>query len=234
MVLTELQKAVPAGRSESDRRARILAAAECAFVRHGFHAATMQDVAAEAGMSPGNLYRYFPSKDAIVAGLCERDQAALVTDFAALATSGDILVDIGMMLRKQLVAEPRRHCQIFVEIWAEATRNPAVAEICSRMDEGIRRGLAAVIEGIKQQGSAAPDLDTDFAVRGIVTVGVGLFKRRAHEPDFDGEAEVALALGVIAALFRGAVRPVELGQPAELVRPAELVQPAELLGGPSS
>ena len=41
----------------------------------GFHRTTMQDVAAEAGMSPGNLYRYFPSKEAMVIGLAERDRA---------------------------------------------------------------------------------------------------------------------------------------------------------------
>jgi TetR/AcrR family transcriptional regulator, repressor for uid operon len=46
-----------------DRRTRILDAAETCFVRSGFHRTTMQDVAAEAGMSAGNLYRYFPSKE---------------------------------------------------------------------------------------------------------------------------------------------------------------------------
>ena len=35
----------------------------------------------------------------------------------------------------------------------------------------------------------------------------GLFKRRAIEAGFDGEAEVALAMGIFEALFSGAVRP---------------------------
>jgi TetR/AcrR family transcriptional repressor of uid operon len=51
---------VPASSPESvlsERHIRILDAAERVFARAGFHAATMQDVAAEAGMSPGNLYR---------------------------------------------------------------------------------------------------------------------------------------------------------------------------------
>ena len=65
-----------------DRRSRILDAAERCFVRSGFHRTTMQDVAAEAGMSPGNLYRYFPSKDAIVIGLTERDRSDVAKDFA--------------------------------------------------------------------------------------------------------------------------------------------------------
>src|SRR4051812_17630808 len=51
--------------AQSDRRAEILAAAQRCFVRSGFHGASMQDICAEAGMSPGNLYRYFPSKEAL-------------------------------------------------------------------------------------------------------------------------------------------------------------------------
>src|SRR6516162_9527322 len=112
----------PVGRDIARRRS-ILAAAERAFVRHGFHAATMQDVAVEAGMSPGNLYRYFPSKDAIVAGLCECDQEELADDFASLAAAGSIVAAIELMLRKRLVEEPRERLLLGVEIWAESARN---------------------------------------------------------------------------------------------------------------
>jgi TetR/AcrR family transcriptional regulator, repressor for uid operon len=206
MTLTDVRTADQSGRLDSDRHFRILAAAERAFVLHGFHATTMQHVAAEAGMSPGNLYRYFRSKEAIVAGLCTRDQAELAADFAALGHAGDIFADMKLMLHKKLVAEPRQRLQLVIEIWAEATRNPAVAEICAAMDAGIRRGLAVLVDDAKQRGIAAPDLDTDFAVRTIITVGIGLFKRRAHEPDFDGEAEIALALAVVAASFRGSIQ----------------------------
>src|SRR3954469_23819982 len=77
--------------STSERRRIVLDAAERSFTRAGFHRTTMQDVAAEAGMSPGNLYRYFPSKDALVAGLCERDRAGLGKEFADIRESGDFL-----------------------------------------------------------------------------------------------------------------------------------------------
>ena len=44
----------------------------------------MQHVADEVGMSAGNLYRTFPSKEAMVEGLCELDQAELARAFAEL------------------------------------------------------------------------------------------------------------------------------------------------------
>ena len=60
---------------QSDRRDEILAAAQRCFVRSGFHQTSMQEICAEAGMSPGNLYRYFPSKESLIAGIAERDRA---------------------------------------------------------------------------------------------------------------------------------------------------------------
>src|SRR5918995_1872307 len=70
---------------QSDRRAEILEAAQRCFVRAGFHQTSMQEICAEAGMSAGNLYRYFPSKEALIAGIAERDRAA--------AARGDIARD---------------------------------------------------------------------------------------------------------------------------------------------
>jgi TetR/AcrR family transcriptional regulator, repressor for uid operon len=188
----------PAEGRDGDRRALILAAAERAFLKDGFHAASMQTVAAEAGMSPGNLYRYFPSKEAIVAGLCARDQEMLAENVRALLSCGDPLGGIEMMLRQQLVEEPRERFQMIVEI----------AELCLSIDSHVKRGLAQVVETAVRLGSAPADVDIDFVVRTMVTIVIGLFKRRAHEQNFDGEAELALALAVIKAAMRGLIRPV--------------------------
>jgi AcrR family transcriptional regulator len=201
----------PAEGRDGDRRATILAAAERAFLQKGFHAASMQDVAAEAGMSPGNLYRYFPSKEAIVAGLCACDQETLASDFNVLATCGDPLGAIELMLRKHLVEEPRERFQMIVEIWAEATRKPEIAELCVGIDSHVRGGLAQVVEGAKRMGLAPADVDVDFVVRTMMTIVIGLFKRRAHEAQFNGDAELALALAVIKAAMQGQIRPVVVG-----------------------
>ena len=81
----------PAEGRDGDRRALILAAAERAFLKDGFHAASMQTVAAEAGMSPGNLYRYFRSKEDIIAGIAERDRGIAPALRHDLGTERDFL-----------------------------------------------------------------------------------------------------------------------------------------------
>ena len=53
------------------RRQEILDAARRAFIARGFHATSMQQIAAESGVSAGNIYRYFPSKEALIASVCE-------------------------------------------------------------------------------------------------------------------------------------------------------------------
>jgi AcrR family transcriptional regulator len=209
MVLAEAHQGQASGLAEDDRRKRILEAAERAFVGQGFHATTMQHVAAEAGMSPGNLYRYFRSKEALVEGLCARDQEERARAFAMLAEAGNVVAAMAAGVRQKLLGEPRQKMQMVLEIWAEAGRNPAIAAICGAIDTDVRQGLGRLVATAKAKGEAAASVDPDFVARVMITVVVGLFKRRAHEADFDGEAELALALGVFTALFRGDISPLD-------------------------
>src|SRR3712207_5102113 len=99
----------------AERRTRILDAAERCFVRAGFHRTTMQDVAAEAGMSPGNLYRYFKSKDMIVAGLAERDRTQMASEFTALESAEDFVAAFAELGRRHFEEEPRERAILCLE-----------------------------------------------------------------------------------------------------------------------
>jgi AcrR family transcriptional regulator len=50
---------------KDDTRERILAAGRAAFAERGFAGASMREIAARAGVTVGNVYRYFPGKDAL-------------------------------------------------------------------------------------------------------------------------------------------------------------------------
>ena len=55
-----------------DTRALILETAEALFRRLGFAKTAVADIATDLGMSPANIYRFFPSKNAIVDAICQR------------------------------------------------------------------------------------------------------------------------------------------------------------------
>jgi AcrR family transcriptional regulator len=68
---------------KEDRRSEILEAARRCVARSGFHQTSMHDICTEAGMSPGNLYRYFPSKEAALLA----DFKDFLDDFVALVAA---------------------------------------------------------------------------------------------------------------------------------------------------
>ena len=206
--------AAPKRTADAERRAHIVAAAERAFVRFGFHATTMQNVAEEAGMSAGNLYRYFPSKEAIVEGLCMADQVQRTEVFSELIGRLDLREALATTLREHLLSRPTEKARMIVEIWAEAGRNPRVAAITAAVDADVLAGLTKVLHAVGRGRGAT--FDPEFAAIVIFTLVSGLFKRLALEPDFDREAAAAMALGVLEALLAGALAPA-LGKTAEEV-----------------
>jgi TetR/AcrR family transcriptional repressor of uid operon len=213
--------ATPAGRrtADAERRQRILESSERAFVRHGFHATTMQHIADELSMSAGNLYRTFPSKEAIVEGLCELDQAELAGAFAELmADNRHIMQAVYCGLRKHVLAKPPEKARLLVEIWAEAGRNPRVAAMTRAIDAEVLGRLKTLIDAAKASGAASPQLDSHFGARFFLTFVAGLFKRIALEPDFDTEAEGSMAVGVVKAMFAGALSPDPLAPGVEAGR----------------
>ena len=70
-----------------DTRVRIMDAAEALFRRLGFAKTAVADIAAELRMSPANVYRFFPSKNAIVEAICQRCLGELEEKAWAVARS---------------------------------------------------------------------------------------------------------------------------------------------------
>jgi AcrR family transcriptional regulator len=68
-----------------DTRCRIMEAAEALFRRLGFTKTAVVDIAGELDMSPANVYRFFPSKNAIVEAICQRCLAEVENNAWAVA-----------------------------------------------------------------------------------------------------------------------------------------------------
>ncbi|MFL6154989.1 MAG: TetR family transcriptional regulator [Marmoricola sp.] len=108
--------AEPTTELQRDRCERMLTAAARLGALHGFEHVQMQEVAAEAGVAIGTLYRYYPSKHQLFAGLMNRNLAALRRAGTTAATAdpasavGDLVARACTdMLRHPLLARAMIH-----------------------------------------------------------------------------------------------------------------------------
>ena len=189
------------------RREHILDAAEQCFARAGFHRTTMQDICREAGVSPGALYVYFDSKEALIAGICERDRNAFAERLAALADAPDFLQALRELGEHYFVHQPAYKNLLCIEIGVESTRNPRVGEIHRGVDEFIVSGFERLFQRMRDEGRIAPDLDAATLARLVAVLGDGLFWRRAVDPTFDGQSLVPATLMALAALLKPVAPP---------------------------
>jgi AcrR family transcriptional regulator len=105
-----------------DTRARIVEAAEALFLRLGYAKTAVADIAAELKMSPANVYRFFPSKNAIVEAICQRCLVEVEEQAWAIARSKGpaanrlerLIVDILKYHKENLLVETRVHDIVLV------------------------------------------------------------------------------------------------------------------------
>jgi len=182
---------------QSDRRAEILDAAERCFARAGFHQSSMQEICAEAGMSPGNLYRYFPSKEALIAGISERNRAQAAADFAEVDKASDFFTGFAALGRQYLVERSDVEVALCLEIMAEARRNPDVRRIHQSIYSEVRAGLVGILKRAAERGQLRPDLDFEKIVTVLLALGDGVELRRAIDPSFSPESVIDMVLDLV-------------------------------------
>ena len=186
---------------QADRRAEILDAAERCFIRSGFHQASMQEICAEAKMSPGNVYRYFPSKEAIIAGISERNRAEAAESFAAVQQAPDFFSGLASLARHHLVERSAEEVGLYAEIMAESRRNPTIARLAQDCERDIRAGIVAMLHRAQEAGEIDARLDLDVASRVLMVLGDGISWRRTVDPGFDPEKALPLLLQMIGCLL---------------------------------
>lgn len=183
------------------RREHILEAAEICFARAGFHRTTMQDICKEAAVSPGALYVYFDSKEALIAGICERELAEFAENFAGLGAAPDFLGTLAALGEEYFVNQPAHKRLMCIEIGLESTRNARVSEIFTRFDGEINESFLKLFQQLKDEGRIAPALDIPSVTRAFTVICDGMFWQRAIDPTFDPKVVMPTVLQLIAQLL---------------------------------
>jgi AcrR family transcriptional regulator len=193
----------PSARFKQDRREEILEAARRCFARMGFHQASMQQICLEAGMSPGNLYRYFPSKESIIAGIAERDRAEVGAELAQAQNAEDFFGTLEALARHHLVARSMDDVGLCAEMVAEARRSPAIGRIMRDFDVDVRARLTAMLRAAQERGDISSVVDRDDVVTFIILFADGVWRRRAVHPDFDPATAVPAFMNIMRFMLLG-------------------------------
>ncbi|MCH7607599.1 MAG: TetR/AcrR family transcriptional regulator [Chloroflexi bacterium] len=184
------------------RKEQIVSAAFLCFARKGFHPTTMQDICAEAHLSPGAVYRYFAGKEDIIQSACGEAQAA---EYVGLLEEALAEPDTSAMF-SGLAAAFFSHFdddgadvynRTSLQLWAEMAVNERVRESFSSNPAAVRAGLDAVVREAQRRGDIDSGLESGAVASAIRPL------RRLPAPEGDGPHDRHAGL---RARGRGAAR----------------------------
>ena len=195
-------------RNVGNRRGAIIAAAAEAFGAHGYAATTMDEVATRAGISKGNVYNYFRSKE----DLFEQVFVDVVTgmETGVLHVLGEPLPASEKLKRLldyrcETMEDSQRIGRLLLEFWATAAREQwgRLATTLRQMYDRWRENITSVIaEGIGQ-GEFRPEVSSPAAAGLIVALldGIEVESLLGFGVNLDEEYRSTLKKTVLVALM---------------------------------
>ncbi|MFI6869114.1 TetR/AcrR family transcriptional regulator [Nocardia sp. NPDC050406] len=156
------------------RRQQILDAAQQCFSRKGLHAATMQDVFAEAGLSAGAVYRYFKSKDDIITALTTEATSGLrqaLTEAVRqdpLPTPPELVRTIAYVITD--LSQPGGPVRLIPQAWALALTDPNIGDYVRSNIGGIRRMWSEYAIRMREEGWLPEDADIDAVAKTLMGI----------------------------------------------------------------
>jgi TetR/AcrR family transcriptional regulator, repressor for uid operon len=167
------------------RRAQILEAARACFRDRGFRQTTIEEICAEARISPGALYRYFDSKADLVAAIALDARAGAEAMLDRLNTAEGLVHALAEMARAFFEAFEGGDAALLADIQAEAARDPLLARALQQRDRVAVGRIASAIEKAARAGGVHPALSPEEAAETLMAALEGLAMRRTSRPGDD-------------------------------------------------
>ena len=176
--------------SSLDRRTQILDAALVCFAKRGFHQASMHDISAEAGISVGLIYRYFENKDAVISAMADRHKKEIHEVLERAQQAATLLESLEILFTAHCCEDaPQLVSAFVVDLYAEASRNPHVADLVRDVLQTAMDGVTDLIARSPEVGSAADGLKPHELAELIFAVSRGMLMRDVLQPQTMTAAE---------------------------------------------
>jgi AcrR family transcriptional regulator len=190
------------------RRLSICEAAQRVFARKGIQSATMSDIALEAGVSAGLIYRYYPNKDALAVA-CLRDGAdQALAEWHQAAESGASPAAVFDQLAHSSFdelseADAPNLTRLMLENFLAASRDPRAPIHNAIMAQHVKveTGLREVLELMHRSGDLPASIDTRLLAQALLAFYHGARIAKLMDPDADilGQMEQVRTLISLAA-----------------------------------
>jgi AcrR family transcriptional regulator len=168
-------------------RRRLIDAGEAVFARSGYHGASVEEIAREAGASTGALYSNFAGKEDLFLALFEERVAADVRDYSQIAAEGATVEEQARGPADhwmEILRERPDYFPLFIEFWAYAIREPRLQKRLASQFVALRSSSARLaLEGAAQQGVSLSAEAGELVGILINALGNGLALEKLADPD---------------------------------------------------
>jgi AcrR family transcriptional regulator len=193
--------------SRANTRDRLLAAARGVFARSGFHGASVEEIASEAGFSTGALYSNFDGKEDLFLALMEREieeHAREIEDAVRERSSISERATGGARRWMTMIEREPELLLLFMEFWAYGVRDPQVREKVAARFAQMRLVLTRLIaDGVREF-----DLELAIPAEQLAVAIDALADGIARQKLADPEAVPDELMGrVLSLLFAAVTRP---------------------------
>jgi AcrR family transcriptional regulator len=217
---------------KAEVRRRLLAAAAACLRRNGWQGLTTRELLAEAKLSTGTLYNYFPTKEHLYEALAEemlRDDIELLTQASARGES----MGVGLLrfVQDYVLTEPETAAA--VAAFRSTIDDPDALDAVRRFNAWVVEEFTPLVEQGAAEGLLREDLDAAALVELLDIIWDGL-GRRTVQGTFQ-TSHRRLGNLVLAVLTGGVLRPgaavppelgdAQVGQPAHPLRSARWPEP---------
>jgi len=193
--------------TRAQTRARLLSAASKVFAELGYDRASLDDVAAAAGLTKGAVYSSFAGKDELFFALMtERigERLALVTNAVEhRSTPAELTSEVGGGLVGLISSQADWHL-LFIEFWARAVRDPNLREDFARHRRAARAAIASFLEQQAAQLGAELPASADQLAVAVLALSNGIAIEQLADPETVDPSTLGVILGL---LLRGPQAP---------------------------
>jgi TetR/AcrR family transcriptional regulator, repressor for uid operon len=152
------------------RRRQIMDAALACFRKRGFHQSSMHEICAEASLSAGAVYRYFPSKTDIITAIAEDDRRQAGDQFAEIQGGEDLIEALCFFASRFVdLASDSGDAPLVAEVMAESLRDREFAARLRAASAPFEKRLEAII----RTGQAAGEIDATLEASALVRLLLG-------------------------------------------------------------